>query len=132
MSDVLEYDGARLRGMDPGYTQILVNGKKVPGGGADRSFFVDRIPAEVVERVEIVRSPSANRSGDAVAGAINIILRDAYEFDGGYVRLGASRFDDGEVTPTVAAVASGAMGNARVLGGISHQGRYNPKQKTSL
>lgn len=132
VSDVLEYDGARLRGMDPGYTQILVNGKKVPGGGADRSFFVDRIPAEVVERVEIVRSPSANRSGDAVAGAINIVLRDAYEFDGGYVRLGASRFDDGEVTPTVAAVASGAVGDARVLGGISHQGRYNPKQKTSL
>ena len=33
VSDVLEYDGARLRGMDPGYTQILINGKKVPGGG---------------------------------------------------------------------------------------------------
>src|SRR5688500_13464722 len=107
VSDVLEYDGARLRGMDPGYTQILINGKKVPGGGEDRSFFVDRIPAEVVERVEIVRSASANRSGDAVAGAINIVLRDAYEFDGGYLRLGASHFDDGEVRPTAAAVFGG-------------------------
>lgn len=132
VSDVLEYDGARLRGLDPGYTQILINGKKVPGGGADRSFFVDRIPAEVVERVEIVRSASANRSGDAVAGAINIVLRDAYEFDGGYVRLGASRFDDGEVTPTAAVVASGDLAGGRVLGGISHQGRYNPKRKLSL
>lgn len=131
VSDVLEYDGARLRGLGAGYTQILINGRKVPGGG-DRSFFVDRIPAEVVERVEIVRSASANRSGDAVAGAINIVLRDAYEFDGGYVRLGASRFDDGEVTPTLAAVASGAVGDGRVLAGVSHQGRYNPKQKTSL
>lgn len=45
VSDVLEYDGARLRGLDPGYTQILINGKKVPGAGVDRSFFVDRIPA---------------------------------------------------------------------------------------
>ena len=132
VSDVLEYDGARLRGMDPGYTQILINGKKVPGGGEDRSFFVDRIPAEVVERVEIVRSASANRSGDAVAGAINIVLRDAYQFDGGYIRLGASRFDDGEVTPTAAVVASGEFAGGRVLGGISHQGRYNPKQKVSL
>lgn len=132
VSDVLEYDGARLRGMDPGYTQILINGKKVPGGGEDRSFFVDRIPAEVVERVEIVRSASANRSGDAVAGAINIVLRDAYQFDGGYIRLGASRFDDGEVKPTAAVVASGELGGGRVLGGISHQGRYNPKQKVSL
>ena len=80
VSDVLEFDGVRLRGLDPGYTQILINGKKVPGQGDDRSFFVDRIPAELVERLEIVRSASANRSGDAVAGALNIVLRDAYEF----------------------------------------------------
>ncbi|TDR47672.1 outer membrane receptor for ferrienterochelin and colicin [Tahibacter aquaticus] len=132
VSDVLEYDGARLRGLDPGYTQILINGKKVPGGGDDRSFFVDRIPAEVVERIEIVRSASANRSGDAMAGAINIVLRDAYEFDGGYVRAGISHFDDGENKPTAAVVASGEFAGGRVLAGVSHQGRYNPKQKLSL
>ncbi|MCQ4165961.1 TonB-dependent receptor plug domain-containing protein [Tahibacter harae] len=132
VSDVLEYDGARLRGLDPGYTQILINGKKVPGGGDDRSFFVDRIPAEVVERIEIVRSASANRSGDAVAGAINIVLRDAYEFDGGYLRAGVSHFDDGENKPTAAAVASGEFAGGRLLAGVSHQGRYNPKSKLSL
>ena len=53
--------------LDPGYTQILINGSKMPGAGADRSFFVDRIPAELVERIEIVRSPSANRSGEGAA-----------------------------------------------------------------
>jgi len=132
ISDVLEYDGARLRGLDPGYTQILINGKKVPGGGDDRSFFVDRIPAEVVERIEIVRNASANRSGDAIAGAINIVLRDAYEFDGGYVRAGISHFDDGEIKPTAAVVASGELAGGRVLAGVSHQGRYNPKKKISL
>ncbi len=132
LSDVLEFDGARLRGMDPGYTQILINGRKVPGASADRSFFVDRIPAEIVERIEIVRSPSANRSGDAVAGALNIVLRDAWEFDGAYVRAGASYFDDGEVKPTVAGVASGEFAGGRGLVGFSHQGRYNPKKKLSL
>lgn len=132
LSDVLEYDGARLRGLDPGYTQILINGKKVPGAGDDRSFFVDRIPAEIVDRIEIVRNASANRSGDAIAGAINIVLRDAYEFDGGYVRAGISHFDDGEIKPTAAAVASGELAGGRVLAGVSHQGRYNPKKKVSL
>ncbi|MFY2763039.1 TonB-dependent receptor plug domain-containing protein [Arenimonas sp. MALMAid1274] len=131
VSDVLEYDGAQLRGLDPGYTQILINGKKVPGAGTDRSFFVDRIPAELVERIEIVRSPSANRSGDAVAGALNIVLRDAYEFDGGYARVGALRFDDGEVKPTYGAVGSGEVGGGRLLGGFNVQGRYNPKKKFS-
>lgn len=43
LSDVIESDGARLRGLDPGYTQILINGEKVPGSNVDRSFFLDRI-----------------------------------------------------------------------------------------
>ncbi|KAA2285188.1 TonB-dependent receptor plug domain-containing protein [Arenimonas fontis] len=131
VSDVLEYDGAQLRGLAPAYTQVLINGRKVPGAGVDRSFFVDRIPAELVERIEIVRAPSANRSGDAIAGALNIILRDSYEFDGAYVRAGALRFDDGELKPTYGAVASGEFAGGRLLGGVNVQGRYNPKAKFS-
>ncbi len=131
VSDVLEYDGARLRGLDPGYTQILINGKRVPGAGGDRSFYVDRIPAELVERIEIVRSPSANRSGDAVAGALNIVLRDAHEFDGGYLRAGALYFDDGKTKPVLGAVGSGEFAGGRLLGGLNVQGRHNPKRKRS-
>ncbi len=132
VSDVLEYDGVRLRGLDPGYTQILINGKKVPGAGNDRSFFVDRIPAELVERIEIVRNTSANRSGDAVAGAINIVMRDAEFFEGAYLRAGALYFDDGELKGTGGAVISGDVGAGRLLAGVNVQGRYNPKEKTSL
>jgi outer membrane receptor for ferrienterochelin and colicin len=141
LSDVLESDGVRLRGLDPAYTQILINGQKVPGSGsdsgafgngADGAFFVDRIPAELIERVEIVRSASANRSGDAVAGALNIVLRDAYSLDGGYVRLGALGFDDGRVRETYGAVWGGAVGGGRLLLGANVQGRHNPKQKLSL
>lgn len=131
VSDVLEYDGARLRGLDPGYTQILINGKKVPGAGTDRSFFVDRIPAELVERIEIVRSPSANRSGDAMAGALNIVLRDAYAFDGKYLRAGVLHFDDGKTKGSYGGVASGDIGGGRVLAGFNVQGRHNPKIKRS-
>ncbi len=132
VSDVLEYDGVRLRGLDSGYTQILINGKKVPGAGNDRSFFVDRIPAELVERIEIIRNTSANRSGDAVAGAINIVMRDAEFSEGAYVRAGALYFDDGEFKGTGGAVISGDVGAGRLLAGVNIQGRYNPKNKTSL
>ena len=31
LSDVLEFDAVRLRGLDAGYTQILINGRKTPG-----------------------------------------------------------------------------------------------------
>jgi len=132
LSDVLESDGARLRGLDPGYTQVLINGEKVPGGEGDRSFFVDRIPAELIERVEVVRSNSANRSGDAMAGALNIVLRNAATLNGGYVRAGVMRFDDGKYRENLGAVYGGEVGPGRLLVGASMQGRRNPKQKLSL
>ena len=134
LSDVLESDGVRLRGLDSAYTQILINGERVPGANLDRSFFVDRIPAELIERVEVVRSSSANRSGDAVAGAVNIVLRDALSLDGGYVRLGALRWDDspyGEWGGTYGAVWGGQVGPGRLLVGGNIQDRRNPKQKFS-
>ena len=132
LSDVIESDGARLRGLPPGYTQILINGEKVPGSNADRSFFLDRIPAELIDRVEIVRSSSARRTGDAVAGTLNIKLRDGYELDGGYLRAGGLYYDDKELEPSVGGVFGGALGPGRFLIGGNFQGRHNPKKKYSL
>jgi TonB-dependent receptor len=130
-SDVMEYDGAQLRGLGGGYTQVLINGKQVPGAGDDRSFYVDRIPAEMVDHIEIKRSSSANRSGDAVAGAINIVLRDAYEFNGSYIRVGVNRWYDGEVNPTFGAVTSFEALGGRLLAGVNVQDRYRAKTKRS-
>ncbi|NDK39617.1 TonB-dependent receptor [Pseudoxanthomonas gei] len=130
-SDIMEFDGAMMRGMAAGYTQVLINGKKVPGAGDDRSFWVDRIPAEMVDHIEILRSNSANRSGDAIAGAINIVLRDAYAFDGSYLRVGVNRWFDGEVNPTFGAVTSGEALGGRILAGINIQDRYRGKLKRS-
>ena len=131
LSDILESDGVRMRGLDPGYTQILINGERIPGGEANRSFFVDRIPAELIDRVEVVRSSSANRSGDALAGTINIVLRDALALDGGYIRAGALLFPDDEVGGTFGAVYGGEVGPGRLLVGASVQDRRNPKNKFS-
>ena len=130
-SDIMEYDGAQLRGLGGGYTQVLINGKKVPGAGDDRSFYVDRIPAEMVDHIEIKRSASANRSGDAMAGAVNIVLRDAYVFDGSYVRVGVNRWFDGEVNPTFGAVTSFEGLGGRLLAGFNVQDRYRRKDKRS-
>ncbi len=92
-SDVGEFDEARLRGLGAGFTQILINGRPVTSAGGedgiDRVTFVDRIPAELVERIEIIRSPSADVSSEGVGGTINIILRDGASLpEGGFVRAG--------------------------------------------
>ncbi len=141
LSDVLESDGVRLRGLDPAYTQIMINGEQVPGSGdssgafgngADGAFFVDRIPAELIDRVEIVRAQSANRSGDALAGAINIVLRDSFSLDGGYVRGGVQYWENDQTWgETLGGVWGGAFAGGRLLVGANMQDRHNPKDKFS-
>lgn len=132
LSDVIESDGVRLRGLAPAYTQILINGERVPGSSADRSFFMDRIPAELIDRVEIVRSSSARRTGDAIAGTINIVLRDGLQLDGGYARVGGLSYRDAEIEPSLGLVYGGQVGPGRLLLGLNLQGRHNPKRKMSL
>nr|WP_223827357.1 TonB-dependent receptor [Undibacterium oligocarboniphilum] len=60
----------RLRGLGNGYTQILLNGDPVAPG-----FTIDSLSPELIERVEILRSQTADSSAQGIAGSINIVLR---------------------------------------------------------
>lgn len=92
-SDVGESDAPQLRGLGQGFTQILVNGRPIPGAGNDRSVFVDRIPAEIIDRIEIVRSPSADIDSQGVGGTINIILKDGESLPPGVIARGGVTYD---------------------------------------
>ena len=61
----------RMRGMGGGFTQILIDGERIPPG-----FSVEQITPEQVERIEILRAPTAETGTRAIAGTINIILRE--------------------------------------------------------
>lgn len=61
--------GLALRGM-ASYTQVLVDGERLPPGSS-----LESISPDMVERVEIRRSATADLSTEAVAGTINIVLR---------------------------------------------------------
>ena len=66
-----------LRGMDPRYSLILVDGDRVPGrvGGA---IDLSRYGVENIGRVEVVRGPSSALYGsDAIGGVVNLITRDS-------------------------------------------------------
>jgi len=73
----------RMRGLGSGYTLILINGDPAPPG-----FQFDQLSPTQVERVEVTRGPTADQSAQAVAGAINIILKDAPRVSQRDLRLG--------------------------------------------
>ena len=69
-----------MRGADPNYTLVLVDGVRVndPTNARGGSFDFSALDVADVERVEIARGPySAVYGGDALAGVINIVTRHA-------------------------------------------------------
>lgn len=129
-SDVGEYDSPQLRGLGNGYTQILINGKTVPSASDDRSFFVDRIPAEIVEKIQIIRSPSADLVGSGIGGAINIILKEGESLNGGSARIGVTNIDGDENKFNASFAYGGQSGALHWSLTGSFQERYVPKLKT--
>jgi outer membrane receptor for ferrienterochelin and colicins len=130
-SDIGEYAEPSLRGIGSEYTQILINGRRVTGGTNDNSVVVDRIPAEMVERVEIVRSPSSDIDSQGVGGTLNIILKEGADLSGGIYRLGAYH-NDGETNPS--GFLSLGNGGETVEWGtsINYQDRFNRKAASEL
>ena len=69
----------RMRGLDKEYTQVLMNGRALPGDGEKREFKVNRIPASMIERIEVLRSTNATVNSQGVGGSINIITKSIPE-----------------------------------------------------
>ncbi len=76
-----------LRGLGSLRTLVLMDGKRLPFGGPRTSAAnLDLVPAQLVERVDIVTGgASAVYGSDALAGVANFIMRrdfEGVEFDG--------------------------------------------------
>ncbi len=63
----------RMRGLDARATRVMIDGQRSAGRA---QLPIDQLPADLIERIEIVRSPSAEYSGSS-GGTINIVLRQA-------------------------------------------------------
>jgi len=98
---------ATLRGLSPDQTLVLVNGKRRhtsawvnTGGTIGRgavSTDLNAIPSTAIERIEVLRDgASAQYGSDAIAGVINLILRDDVG-SGASATYGVTREGDGDV-----------------------------------
>lgn len=74
----------RLRGLGGGFTQLLIDGQRVPPG-----FSLESITPEQVERIEILRAPTAETGARAIAGTINIITREGFRRRLNDLRIGS-------------------------------------------
>jgi iron complex outermembrane recepter protein len=71
---------ADLRGLGAGRTLVLINGRRANPSSASGLVDLNTIPASLIDRIEVISGgASAVYGADAVAGAINFILKDDYE-----------------------------------------------------
>jgi iron complex outermembrane receptor protein len=99
-------DPYEIRNMGPSRTLILINGKRKnssalvytqtsPGRG-ESGADISAIPADAIERVEILRDgASAQYGSDAIAGVMNIILKSDASTGNVTVRTGVTSEGDG-------------------------------------
>jgi iron complex outermembrane receptor protein len=101
-------DPYEIRNMGPSRTLILINGKRKnlsallytqtsPGRGETGSD-ISGIPVDAIKSVEVLRDgASAQYGSDAIAGVINIILKDNSDGGSATLRTGMTSEGDGEM-----------------------------------
>ena len=99
-------DPWEIRNMGPSRTLVLINGKRKnlssllyvqfsPGRG-ETGVDISAIPQQAIKRVEILRDgASAQYGSDAIAGVMNIILKDRYEYTSLNFNTGVTSKGDG-------------------------------------
>ena len=99
-------DPYEIRNLGPSRTLILVNGKRknlssllyvqfAPGRG-ETGVDLSAIPQDAIKRVEILRDgASAQYGSDAIAGVMNVILKDRYEYSSLNLNAGITTEGDG-------------------------------------
>lgn len=95
---------AQLRGLSPDQVLVLVNGKRqhttavvnleAKVGRGSNAFDFNTIPLISIKRIEILRDGAGAQYGsDAIAGVINIVLKDAPEGGRATITYGGNRTD---------------------------------------
>jgi outer membrane receptor protein involved in Fe transport len=88
-------EAAGMFGLSPGYTKYLINGRPMLSypalyNGSDSFNNISGIPIDIVERIEILPGGQSSLYGsDAIAGVVNIILKERLEGGSLSVRGGA-------------------------------------------
>jgi outer membrane receptor for ferrienterochelin and colicins len=85
----------RMRGLGGGFTQLLIDGQRMPPG-----FSLENLTPEQVERIEILRAPTAETGARAIAGTINIITREGFRVRLNDLRVGTF-YENGQFSPGI-------------------------------
>lgn len=67
-----------IRGTEPRFNSVMVNGERVPSAEAEvREVQLDLVPADMVQAIEVTKTLTPDMDADAIGGAVNVVTRAA-------------------------------------------------------
>lgn len=126
------FSQVRMNGMEGPYSQILINSRPIFSGLAG-VYGLELIPASMIERVEVIRGGgSALYGSNAIAGTINLIIKDpinnSYEFGTNSAIIGVGMDGAGNVAQDHSINFSGSLVSADNKTGMSLYGFHRDRE----
>jgi TonB-dependent receptor len=137
--------GISVGGAPVELTTINVNGTRMAsalvgssGGMGDRSQFIDRVPSDFIQKIEITMGTTPDQMDDSLAGAVNLVTKSGLDVTENVFtyRMGVTHNDyikalNHKFRPTGELSYLGAFGKDRQFGvslGASYSAVLNPSQ----
>jgi iron complex outermembrane receptor protein len=134
-------DPADLRGLGPEHVLVLINGKRLHQSslinvynGGTVGVDLNAIPTSAIARIEVLRDGAASQYGsDAIAGVINIVLKDTVDLVDLYSMTGITATGDGAQLKLGAntGMKLGDRGFVNLTGEFFSRGRTNRSEPWS-
>ncbi len=126
------FSQVRMNGMEGQYSQILINGRQIFSGLAG-VYGLELIPSNMIERVEVIRGGgSALYGSNAIAGTINLILKDpinnSYEFGINAGQIGIGLDDSGDPAQDYSVNFNASLVSADNKTGMALYGFYRDRK----
>lgn len=80
-----EVDQIFVRGMGSAFSAVTLDGTRIPSpasGKKTRNFEVDKLPADYIESIEVIKAPTPDMDADSVGGTVNMITKSAFSAAG--------------------------------------------------
>ena len=119
-----------LRGSES--VTVWINGKAQGLTADNQGDILEQIPAESIERIEVITNPSAKYSPEGTVGIINIVLkRDRKAGYYGSAQAGASMYDTDFGGYNTSANINYSSGKLDAYANISYRERHHRNENTS-
>jgi len=120
------------RGLGAGENEVLINGQRMTGKSNSARDQLNRISADQVEYIEIIRGSSEELDVRNSGQVVNVVLSDAQSRRSVNTEINMDRYRDGSIGPGAKASVAGQSGAFNYLVGLEADPRFRKQVRDEV